>query len=143
MKNLWPSKFEPNTQRAPKAILEEQAGFLVKVTGGIVSAEVSPINQIDAFSYGLANDFVYRFDIVGSFIDNYKFTVLRISHDIALYPVKVLIDENIGSELQGTKSLLGFQRTSNSPDDFESLLEQVFQSERMKSIVGSIISLSK
>jgi hypothetical protein len=144
MKNLWPERFEPESLPPPKSLLQDQAGLLAKITGGMVQAEVTPLEGTEPILYSLENDFGFRFDLVGPFLDNYRFTVLRFAHDIAMYPVSVVIDKPISEELFlpdiGTR---GGKYTVSNPEEMEVLLERIFQSSRIRKVVGSIIALSK
>lgn len=144
MKNLWPEKFEENNKPSAKNIIEEQAKLLPKLTGGIVYAEVAPLSEMDAMSNSMGNDFSFRFDLRGKFLENYYFNVCMFSHDITLYPVKFRIDEKVASELSVKKTpLYGHVATVDTPEQLEQLLARVLTSERIKSVVGSIIRLSK
>lgn len=144
MKNLWPVKFEANSQRSPKSILEEQAGFLATITGSIVVAQVSQLSKIDAFRrFRRQGEFNFRLDLIAPFLENYKFTLLLVSHDIMLYPVQIWVSENVGSELGLKKGVMGSEKTVESPEAFEAFLEEIFQSEHIKKVIGSILALSK
>lgn len=143
MKNLWPVKFEPSTLRAPKTILEEQAGFLAQITGGLVIAELSSASSLDRIRMSPSRDFAFRLDIVGPFLDNFRFNVLLLSHDVALYPVAVMLEEEVGKELGAAKSYGEYEIRAASPDELEATLETVLKSKRIDSVIGSIMSLSK
>lgn len=143
MKNLWPVKFEANSQRSPKSILEEQAGFLATITGSIVVAQVSQLPKIDAIRRRLQGEFSFGLDLIAPFLENYKFTLLLVSHDIMLYPVQIWVSENVGSELELKKGVMGDEITMESPEAFEAFLEKVFQSEYIKKVIGAILALSK
>lgn len=143
MKNLWPEKFEENNKPAAKNLLSEQAGLLSKLTGGIVAAEVSELADLQAVSMGHSNDFAFRFDLIGKFLEGYRFHVLSFSHDITLYPVKFRLDENIGAELSIKKTYNGHVEMIESPQALEAFLERVLTSKRIRDVVGSIMRLSK
>jgi hypothetical protein len=143
MKNLWPESFEENTKPSAKQLLEEQANLLSKLTGGIVFAEVTAIEPPYARSMSILNDFVFRFNIKGKFLDDYSFNVLTFSHDITLYPVEFRLDEKIGRELDILKSAFGYTVSIEAPEKLEEFLSRVFNTERVKSVIGSIIRLSK
>jgi hypothetical protein len=143
MKNLWPEKFAENQQITAKSIFEEQAKLLSTVTEGIVFGEVSPLEGYQV-SIALRNDLVFRFDIVGKFLKNYRFNVLSFSHDITLYPVKVELDETISKELgiiKGKDSTI-YLVELNTADFVEVFLGRVLHSERLKNVIGSILRLS-
>ena len=143
MKNLWPEKFEPESLPPPKILLQEQGNLLTKITGGMVQAEVAPLREIDQILNSLKNDFAYNFDILGPFLDNYRFTLLKLSHDIAIYPVKMLVNEEVSKELKLQVTSGGGAFVAASPEEFEEILQRIFQSDRLKKVIGSIIALSK
>lgn len=142
MKNLWPEKFDENKLPTAKSIFEEQAKLLHTITEGIVSAEVLSVDYIEALRKSMNNDFIYRFDIVGKFLENYRFSVLWFSHDITLYPVKVLLDEGIAKELGIRESLGEHSVELRTTEDIDQFLGSVLNSSRLKNIIGSIIRLS-
>lgn len=144
MKNLWPESFSENTKPSAKTLLEEQARLLPKLTNDVVYAEVKDLAELEAIASSLQNDFAYRFDIRGKFLDKYHFNVLRFSHDITLYPVAFRLDEGIGKELALPKiPARGYSTTVNSPPELEAFIAQVLATDRIKAIVGSILRLSR
>lgn len=144
MKNLWPDAFSENDLPAAKSLLEEQAKLLFKLTNGTVYAAVSELSALDSIPSSMRNDFSYRFDIRGKFLEGYRFTALLFSHDITLYPVKFRVDEKIGAELGIKKNIIeGFMTQIDTPEALETFLGRVLSSERLKTVVGSIMRLSK
>lgn len=141
--NLWPIEFEENNNTAAKQFLEEQAKLLPTLTGDLVYAEVKQITEMETPTGSIDNDFIFRFDLRGKFLQNYRFTVFTFSHDITLYPVKFLLDEKIGAELGIEKSIRHYIAKVDTPEILEKLVESIFRSERLKTIVGSIMRLSK
>ncbi len=142
MKNLWPESFHESTLPSVKTILEEQASLLAKLTGDMVFAEVvedllSPV--------ALTGKFSYRFNIIGKFLDNYKFRVMTFSHDITLYPIKFILDEQLGEELGIEPDPItgGHIMQIEDPEEVEIFLKSVLSSKRIQDVVGSILKLSK
>lgn len=144
MKNLWPDEFQPDSQLSPKQFLEEQATLLPKVTNGIVGAEVAPISErtLDRV-FNQKPPFGFEFSVIAQFVNNYKFTILRVAHGIPVYPVQTIVDESIARELEMEIGYLGGMAIVQSPQDFESLLEKILKSSRMHSIISAILSLSR
>lgn len=144
MKNYWPNKFNDNSKLAAITVLEEQAKMLPNLTKGTVYAEVSNMDEYDTlvFDNSFKNDFCYRFDIKGKFLDNYSFNVLKFSHDITFYPVQFNVDEKIGIELNLTKKVFGYYHEVKTPDDLDAFLTVVLSSNRLKDVIGSIMRLS-
>lgn len=142
--SLWPTQFDENNKPSAKNLLEEQAKLLPKLTNDMVYAEVTALSDIDASIQYINDDFSFRFDIRGKFLENYRFTVFTFSHDITLYPVKFKLDEKIAKELGVTKQILnGYIQSIDAPEQLTPFLARVLNSERLKSVVGSIIRLSK
>lgn len=140
MKSLWPESFEENPLEPPKALFEEQARLLPKITGEIVFAEL--VDEIRGGSLGIPGEFCYRFNIVGKFIGDYRFRVLSFSHNITLYPVKLNLDSELGKEL-GIEAKANYLMSIQSPDELKILINAVLKSERILKVIGSIIKLSK
>lgn len=143
MQNMWPDSFPENDKIAAKNLFEEQAKLLPKLTNGVVFAEVSELDDFDAISSSMRNDFAYRFDIVGKFLKNYRFKVLTFSHDITLYPVRFRVDENIGAELGIQRGVGGYFTSIDSPELLQAFVAKLLSTDRLKSVVGSILRLSK
>jgi len=122
--------------------LEEQAKYLPTLTDGIVAAEVKEISSIEAYtrdSLPLNVDFNYRFQLIGKFVKEYRFKVMSFSHDITLYPVSFKVDSEIGKELKlGDGPVL-----VETPEKLEEFVRSVLTSQRLRTVVGSIMRLSK
>ncbi|MEJ1355709.1 MAG: hypothetical protein RPU39_13610 [Candidatus Sedimenticola sp. (ex Thyasira tokunagai)] len=137
MKNLWPEGFKPSKVNAPKKILEEQSALLPQLTGDMVYAKVKNMDAVDAIMKDHSNDFSYSYYLHGKFLKKYSFKAFDFSHSITMYPVRISIDEHIASEL-------GAEQVSQAEneDEFVRIIESVFNSERIKNIIGSIIQIS-
>lgn len=144
MKNLWPEKFYEPHDFAPKQLLEEQASLLHKITEGIVSAEVEVVApNIASKVFENPGPFCFGFTIVGPFIDNYKYRVLRLTHGVPMYPVTVWVDSEIGKELTILENRFGMLETVSTPEAFERMVTSVLKSNRLKEVIGTIIALSR
>ncbi len=142
MKNLWPERFEVNTKPSAKELLEEQAKFLPKITDGLVLAEVEEVKPgQEFFGFGPLADFCFRFNILGKFLENYRFKVMVFSHDITLYPVTFRLDGQLAKELRISSAVS--ETKIDSPDELETFVGKVLTSSRIQSVVGSILRLSK
>ena len=143
MKNLWPTEFEANDLPSTKELLEEQAKLLPQLTNDMVHADLIQLEALDMMQIGLSNDFAYRFDIRGKFLKGYSFNLFSFSHDITLYPVEFKIDEKIGNEI-GIKRdpFYGSRITAKDAHQLEKILSDIFSSERLRSVISSIIRLS-
>ena len=92
MTDLWPEKIKNGTINAPVSVLREQAEFLGAKTDNLITAEVE-ISDISSDS------FTYHFYIVAPTLNNYHYRLFTISHDIHLYPVIIVLGDELGSEL--------------------------------------------
>lgn len=137
MKNLWPEGFKPNEVNPPKKILDEQSKLLPNLTGDMVYAKVKDMNSVDALMKGHVNDFSYSYFLLGKFLKNYSFKVFDFSHSITMYPVIISVDEEIAKEL-GTEQ---DARVENE-EEFIRIIGSIFNSKRIKTIIGSIIQIS-
>ena len=136
MESLWPELFNEQDIKTPKEILEIQAKFLPKLTKDLVYAEIIEANSINSLFNGY--DFVYKLNVKGKFLDNYKFTILTFGHNVTLYPVKLHLDKDISREVQQEQTLA----TLENQGEFISLLKSIFNSEKMKIVITAIMKLS-
>jgi hypothetical protein len=138
--NLWPTSFDEVNIVLPKNLLEEQASYLAKMTGGFVTAEVSLIDQINDTSPLKLRDFAYRFDLIGKMLQNYCFNLLIFTHDITIYPVFFYLEEGIGKELKtNPQGDLQIDDEAN----LERFIQQILRTDRVKRVIGSMIRLSR
>ena len=144
MKNLWPAAFEASDLPSTKELLEEQARLLPQLTNDMVLADIVQLDELDMIRYGMSNDFAYRFDIRGKFLKDYRFNLFSFSHDITLFPVVFRLDEKIAAEVRVTQEpFSGKKIVVKDAEELESLLSQIFGTARLKSVISSIIRLSK
>jgi hypothetical protein len=78
--DLW-GDIQTEKIRTPVSILREQAALLGPKTQNIVEAKVDTRSE--------RGDFYHYFTLVVPALDNYKYNLFAISHDIRLYPVLV------------------------------------------------------
>lgn len=79
--NLWPD-FVIETIKSPKAILKEQAGYLIAKTNNVLSADVETSHY--------KNDISHEFYVVAPALNNYRYRLFSVSHGIVnYYPLTV------------------------------------------------------
>lgn len=137
MKNMWPKEFKPNEVKPPKKILDEQSKLLPNLTGDMVYAEIKAMGTVDSIMKGHENDFNYSYYLIGKFLKDYSFKLFDFSHSITMYPVKVTIDEEMAKEFNAEQSM-----HLDNEEEFINLVGSIFNSGRVKSIIGSIIQIS-
>ncbi|MFJ7106178.1 hypothetical protein ACIQU2_00750 [Pseudomonas sp. NPDC098740] len=144
MKNLWPTEFEASDLPSTKELLEEQARLLPQLTNDMVHADIVQLDEIDKIRFGMSNDFAYRFDIRGKFLKDYRFNLFSFSHDITLFPVTFKLDGKIASEVNAKQGAPSTNKILvKDAEGLETLLSQIFGTARLKSVISSIIRLSK
>jgi hypothetical protein len=76
--DLW-GEIEATQIRTPLAILREQAALLGTKTKNLVEAEVNTSRSGETFNHSL--------ELVVPALDNYTYSLLKISHGVSIYPV--------------------------------------------------------
>ena len=119
-KDLWP-EFKQETKKSPKSILIEQGNYLSEKTGNLINVKVitnkSPKNEI-----------YNSFDIIVPALDNYRYKLFYISHELFYYPLKI--------------TYKGVVLTVNSEEDFIIQLKKIFNNEDTKNIITTLLSQS-
>jgi hypothetical protein len=107
----------PGTRRTPVAILREQASLLGTKTKNLIEARV-----VTEASFG---EIRHRFLLVAPGLDNYKYQLFRIEHDVNLYPVTVETEPPVLLETE---------------PDFTKWLQFTLSSDHTKRIVGNLLA---
>ncbi|PYS23501.1 MAG: hypothetical protein DMF72_08860 [Acidobacteria bacterium] len=121
--NLWGDLPKSGDLRTPVSILREQATILGDQTNNVLVGDVITTQR--------GGNIVSEFEIVAPALDNYRVTVLTISHDMTLYPLLVIRHLG-GSNVQ-------------CPDEtsFIAVLKETLSGKRVHQIVNSLLSQSK
>ena len=155
MTNLWPAEItEVSEVTPPVVILEQQASMLGSMTKNIILAEVK---TEESYNY----EFSYSLNIVAPVLDNYRYRLLTIWHNIDLYPVIVRVGEDIYNEIYkdfedktvfspwATQEWeLGGQEQepdsfrADSKKEFLDILKAIFSSSKAKRIISALLAQS-
>jgi hypothetical protein len=123
-KNLWGDLPDVSSVRTPADMLLEQANELKRMTQGKLIGRVS----VSRTPVGVD----IEFDVIVPSLANYSVTILRVRHDITLFPATIYrILENNAST-----------RTA-SIDEFERGLAEALTSPRTRTVVGALIAQAK
>lgn len=139
MKNLWPESFDKFQISTPKEVLEDQAKLLPKLTGDLVYSEVAELNIHNSPGEIYDKSFRYGFFIRGKFLENYRYQLFSIGHNILIYPALMVLDTEISKELGLANEVI----TLDNEDQFIDILEKTLKTSRVGKIVSSIMSLSR
>jgi len=131
--SFWGADFSGFEVVSIHEIFTKQGALLPKLTNDYVSAELVKVDK-DPF---INNAFVYRFYLVGKYLNNYRFSVCTFSHAIEIYPFKIRFDEQIVNELK-IEPLV----TVSSSEEATLLTKKALSSQRIRSVISGIIKLS-
>ncbi|QMW03046.1 hypothetical protein [Spirosoma foliorum] len=126
--NLWPD-FVIDKTKSPKAILKEQAGYLMVKTNNVLSAEIETTQEF--------GQIVHHFYVVAPAINNYRYKLFSVSHKIVeYYPLTVMTDIELDDE--------PFENHKVARDEKEliSLLSGIFNNSENTRIISSLLSQS-
>lgn len=126
--NLWPD-FPVEVTKSPKAILKEQAGYLMAKTNNVLSADVETSQS--------QGKIVHHFYIVAPAMDNYRYKVFSVSHGVIYYPLSIEWEDN-KSPWEGIIS----GRQAKDQSEFLTILSQIFKDSDTIRIISSLLSQS-
>jgi hypothetical protein len=145
--DLWPSDLIPQEKIiTPSQILMEQASALDRKTNGIVLGKVTGNDTNHNF-------FLFDFYITSATI-NYSYKLFTIRHVITLYPVDIMLDEELVTEVIQSPSIKALTNVSindkygakyiiaQNVDGFKGVLKLVFGASKTIKIIKSLYSLN-
>lgn len=156
MENLWGdiNLSEASNMLSPRTILQEQSKHLEGLTSGIIYCTVEEEKALQLSLGHLLSEnptsFKYNFYIKSRRLPNYRYKAFSFNHNIEIYPVHITMDELIANEIE--LDVLEFSKTDPNDrnsikvinkNNFEEIVKLIFQSDRMISVISSILSLSK
>ena len=118
---------EESAVKPPIAILKELANVLAKKTKGLL---VGNIEQT-TFSDDSKDGFILRFYITVPSLNNYRYEVFDITHDIDFYPLKI---ESSNGELSSK---------DKTPEELENSLKDIFSSSQIKKVINGLLAQIK
>jgi hypothetical protein len=107
--------------------LKEQAGYLMAKTKNVLSAEVRTRQD--------KGQIEQNFYIVAPALNNYRYKLLSVIHDVLYYPLTV--SSQIHGEFEGQMEI-----TVESEDDFMKAIHTIFQHPDTARIISSLLSQS-
>lgn len=140
MDNLWPESFQEIKIVKPLDIIEKQAEYLSTLTeklvyGAVENSSGAEFIKIDKCLYS----FNYNFDIKAKYIGRYSFRIFSFAYDIPIYPVSVILNDEIQNELKTMPQNFKLEDS----DSLINLLRDILHTNKVREVVGSLISLSK
>ena len=129
--DLWPNLDNVSKIETPKKILEKQGQYLSDKTNAIVYAACEEALSEQEKGY----EFKYRYYIASKKMKNYRFMLFTIYHNVTLYPLLIVVESQIASEINLRK------KSVVSKEEFEEALRVIFRSKVIESVIGTLINI--
>ena len=124
--NLWPD-FAIETTKSPKAILKEQAGYLMEKTNNVLSADVE--------TSSFRGDMIHKFYVVAPAMNNYRYEIFTAKHKIiSYYPVTI--------SWESDEPLWQAEADAEGEQEFIDLLRNTFSKPEITRVISSLLSQS-
>ena len=124
-KDMW-GDFQLEAIRTPVQILREQAAALGPKTRNLVIAEVNTSASSPRFDFE-EKLFTHQLKLVVPSLDDYRFSLLSLSHDIELYPVSFEYLAN------------GVKMDVASEEELNEVLQKFLSAPKTKRIISSLL----
>jgi len=141
--NLWNDlTFLQEEKKLPVDILKEQSQYLIDATHGLLYLDIQEYNEIDrAFIFNF--DFAYKCILKSNVLTQYGFRILEIRHDTKIFPLELIVSDDIASEV-GTSSIIsGTINIIKNDADLFLAISDIINSESTKSTMHTLYTLSK
>lgn len=122
IKNLWGEIPDMDSFVTPYEILHEQGKILVESTGGMLDFDIQRQQKNTLFSF--------EFWILVPAL-SYKYSLVRVTHDIKLYPA-ILSSEQNGEEF-----------TAKTQEEFEKDLGAILSSQETQVLIRSLMAQAR
>jgi hypothetical protein len=137
--SLWPEDLSPGHTKAPATILRKQGLLLGKMTDNLVVGRVVahqeqssriPAPTMAPRVSAPALPISYSFELVAPVLNDYAVELFSVRHGEKLYPATI-------------SSRLVKGGTAKSQEQFMELLKTIFNSEKTKNIIQSLLAQSQ
>lgn len=137
MTSLWPSSFD-ESQTPPVRLLEQQGVLLREATQGLATLDLEAIDIDDKLLRGMDEPFAHTAWLRGPKLANYRYKVLSLAHRIPFFPLHLRPHPELAGDLALEPIVV-----VRSDEAFRTLVARILQSERVRSVVGSIVVMSR
>lgn len=129
MIDLWPTEIQTAEIVAPYTIVKEQGNMLGKRTSNLLLGRIKRTAPSGDYDFG------YIFQITAVSL-GYQYDLFRFYSGADLYPVKIVLDEEISKELsQDNRSI-----EANTEEEFMEILKKIFASEKTKRLISALLA---
>lgn len=122
-KNLWGELPAGTSIVTPYSVLREQAANLTNSTNGVLTGVVE--------RQASGERFVLRLIIVVSSLDNYRYVVVVLNHDVRLYPLQIMAPSVPG---------LNVWMTCDDEDALMDKLERILRSDHTQKVILALLA---
>jgi hypothetical protein len=122
IESLWGEIPKADDIKTPIAILREQAAILGDATNNVLVAEVVPNKR--------GSTMLAHLYIAAPALDNYRFLVLTVEHELELYPLSVEDETSL---------------YDNCKDEtqYKAAVRAILSSDRLRRVIASLLAQSK
>lgn len=137
--DLWPEIEELKTIEGAKKIIEQQGEFLTKKTNNMLYL------SIEEATNGFY-DFCFDVKMRSRYLEKYSYRLLQLNYNILMYPVDIYISKS--ATTRDELSQEGYTSESNyikihDEDDLKRFLKLLFNTDEIKTVISSLLTLSK
>jgi len=133
------SKFEESKRVYPDKVVNKLIKGFSNATGEVLELVV----ETDVLKFETQTDFVFRLLLVSHRLENYRFKVATFGYNVEIYPVSIVLDEQIYNELFNKEMRPREIIKKDTEQEFEELMVQAFESERFQEVVTGLLKISK
>jgi hypothetical protein len=117
--DLWGDLPTGDTMRTPHAVMLEQANLLTKKTSGMLVSDVARGTQSDRF--------INQLFIMAPSLNNYRYNVISVSHDVTLYPARIF-------------SAPFPNRTVEDEEELKVALREAFTASEVRKVISALLA---
>ncbi|MCL1872903.1 MAG: hypothetical protein FWF85_02165 [Clostridiales bacterium] len=144
MKNLWNGDYLPKDTVSPQHFIQKQCDYLRQKTNGKIIAKVveqkKPSDKlVESDSPEKLN---FEFFLSSKNTPNFRYRVLKLSHSIPIFPIKITVSLEIARELivfQDPVPTFTGEKICQDQSEFEEYLEEILNSKVVTDVINSLL----
>jgi len=133
------NKFNESERIYPDEIVNKLIKGFPNATGQLLELVV----ETSMHNFETQTDFVFRLLLVSHRLENYRFKVATFGYNVEIYPVSIVLDEQIYNELFNIRMLAKDIKKKDTEQEFEELMIKAFESERFQEVVSGLLKISQ
>lgn len=142
--NIWANGFKEPTSEFPEKVVADIIAPFENITENLACLNLIMLDQYTRISSHLDdNQFQFSLNLASKELRSYSFELFRFGYGVSLYPVSLLVQEDIGAELKLRKAIWGSPAKCSTETEFKVLVIGILQSQKFKDTVGGLIKVAK